>query len=77
MMKDAFYFTSNLFWFSRYLIVCLDLLVMQQNGLMRKVSLISNFMTSQPSLQITVIHILPNILRSKDNQTMKFGQLIK
>ena len=34
-------------------------------------------MTSQPSLQITVIHILPNILRSKDNQTMKFGQLIK
>ena len=77
MMKDAFYFTSKLFWFSRYLIVCLDLLVMQQNGLMRKVSLISNFMTSQPSLQITVIHILPNILRSKDNQTMKFGQLIK
>ena len=24
-----------------------------------------------------MIHILPNILRSKGNQTMKFGQLIK
>ena len=28
-------------------------------------------------LQATEIHILPNILRSKGNQTMKFGQLIR
>ena len=34
-------------------------------------------MTSQPSQQTVVIHILANILRSKGNQTMKFGQLIK
>ena len=34
-------------------------------------------MTSQPSQQTIVIHILPNISRSKANQTMKFGQLIK
>ena len=34
-------------------------------------------MTSQPGLQIIVIHILPNISRSKDNKTMKFGQLIE
>ena len=33
-------------------------------------------MTSQPGLKTIVIHILPNILRSKDNQTMKLGQLI-
>ena len=26
--------------------------------------------------QTIAIHILPNISRSKDNQTMKFGQLI-
>ena len=26
---------------------------------------------------LPVIHILPNISRSKDNQAMKFGQLIK
>ena len=34
-------------------------------------------MTSQPGLQTTAIHILPNISRSKDNQTMKFDQLIE
>ena len=34
-------------------------------------------MTSQPEKQTIVIHILPNISRSKANQTMKFGQLIK
>ena len=33
-------------------------------------------MTSQPACQIIVIHILSNISRSKDNQTMKYGQLI-
>ena len=32
-------------------------------------------MTSQPGLQTITIHMLPNISRSKDNQTMKFGQL--
>ena len=34
-------------------------------------------MTSQPGLQTVAIHILPNISQSKDNQTMKFGQLIE
>ena len=34
-------------------------------------------MTSQPGLQISAIHILPNISQSKGNQTMKFGQLIE
>ena len=33
-------------------------------------------MTSQPGKQTIVIHILPNILRSKNNQTMKLSQLI-
>ena len=32
-------------------------------------------MTSQPGQQTIVMHILPNISRSKDNQTMTFGQL--
>ena len=32
-------------------------------------------MTSQPGKQTIVIHVLPNILKNKDNQTMKFGQL--
>ena len=32
-------------------------------------------MTSQPAQKAILIHILPNISRSKDNQTMKLGQL--
>ena len=34
-------------------------------------------MTSQTGQQIITIHILSNISRSKGNQTMKLGQLIK
>ena len=34
-------------------------------------------MTSQSGKQTIAIHILPYISRSKDNQTMKFGQLIE
>ena len=33
-------------------------------------------MTSQPGEQTIVIHIFPNILKSKANQKMKFGKLI-
>ena len=47
---------------------------MQKNSLIKK---ISNLMTSQTGKQIIKIYILPNILRSKGNQTMKFGQLIE
>ena len=50
---------------------------MYQNGLIKKIRLISNLLTSQPGLQTIAIHILPNILRSKGNKTMKFGQLIE
>ena len=48
MMKNAFYFTSKRFSFSRYLTFCLDFFVMHQNGLIIKIRLISNFLTSQP-----------------------------
>ena len=34
-------------------------------------------MTSKPGSQTIAIHALPNISKSKDNQTMKFGQLIE
>ena len=44
---------------------------------MRKLRLISKLMTSQPGKQTIATYILPNISRSKDNQTMKFGKLIK
>ena len=68
---------QRLFPFSRYLSFCLDFLVMYQNSLIKKIRLISNFMTSQLGQQTIVIHILLNISRSKGNQTMKFGQLIE
>ena len=34
-------------------------------------------MTSQPGKHTFAIHILPNIPKSKGNQTMKFGHLIE
>ena len=45
--------------------------------MIRKLSLISKFVTSQSGLQIITIHILPNTSRKKGNQTMKFDRLIK
>ena len=68
---------QKLVLFSRYLNFWVDDLVMQKNDLIRKIRLISKFITSQPGKQTNAIHIMPNISRSKDNQTMKFGQLIE
>ena len=48
MMKNAFYFTYRLFSFSRYLSFWLNFLVMYKSGLIRKIRLISKFMTPQP-----------------------------
>ena len=45
--------------------------------MIRKIRLISEFMTSQLGKQTTAIRILPNISRSKSNQMMKFGLLIE
>ena len=75
MMKNAFYFTLKTFSFSRYLNVCLGFLVKREKGLIRKIRLISEFMTSQTANQTIAIHILLNISGSKNNQTMKFVQL--
>ena len=66
---------QKFFSFSRYLSFCLEFLVLLQNGLLRKIRLTYKFMTSRPGKQTIVIHVLPNILRNKDNQAMKFGQL--
>ena len=43
VMKKAFYFTKKLFSFSRYFSFYLDFLVLYQNGLIKKMRLISNF----------------------------------
>ena len=49
----------------------------RKNGLIRKVRLISKFMTPQPGWQTITIHILLNISPIKGNQSMKFGRLIE
>ena len=49
----------------------------RRNGLIRKITLTSKFMTSQPGLQLIAIHTLPNISQSKGNQRMKLGLLIE
>ena len=42
----------------------------------RTIRLIQKFLTSQPEKQTMKIHILPNISKSKGNQTIHFGRLI-
>ena len=44
---------------------------------LRKIRLISKFMTSQPGKQTIAIYILSNTWRNKGKQTMKFGQLLE
>ena len=50
---------------------------MVKNGVIRSISSISKFMTSQPGKQIVAIHMLHNISRSKSNQMIKFDQKIE
>ena len=49
----------------------------RKNGLIRRISLTSKFLTSQPAIYKQLQYILPNISQSKSNQTVKFGPLIQ
>ena len=49
----------------------------RENGLIRKMRLISEFMMPQPGQQSITIHILPNISQSKGKHIIKFGQVEK
>ena len=61
MKANAFYFTLKVIFALRSFIFCFDFSV--KNGLIRKMRLISKFMTSQLGQQTGAIHILPNISR--------------
>ena len=50
---------------------------MCKNSLIIKKKLIPKFVRSQPDKETITIHILSKNLASKDNQTMRFGQLIE
>ena len=49
----------------------------RKTALLERPRLISKFMTSQLGYRTITIQVLPNISRSKDNQRMKFDQLIE
>ena len=68
---------QNLVSFSRYLSFCLDFLVMYKNSLIRKMRLISKFISSQTWLANNCNTHVAQYLRGKGNQTMTFGQLIE
>ena len=76
MMENTFYFTLKALFFLKIFkfLSCLFGSV-EKNSSIRETRLVSKSMTSQPGQQTIAIHILPNISRSKGNQTMKFGQL--
>ena len=65
------------FLFFRYLKFCPHVLVMWENGLIRKRRISWRSKTSQADKQTITIHLAPNSSRSKRNQTMKLGQLIE
>ena len=65
-----------IFSFSRYSNFCLDILVIQNKRRDQKDEVNFKFFDLTTWLTIT-IHILPNISRSKGNQTLKFGQVIE
>ena len=77
LVKMLFISPQKLFLFSRCSNFCFDFFIMQKNGLIKKITLNSSFMASNPGSQAIKIHILPNIVRNKGNQTMKFGQSIE
>ena len=77
MMKNVFYFTSkalSILKIVKFLSFFMRFWSCRKNSLIRKITLISKSMTSQPEYQTIATHILPNI---SDNQAMKFGQLIE
>ena len=76
LMKNAFYFILKALYVLKIFLFFSRLFghVAKTTWLER---LTLKFMTAQPGLQTIAIHILPNISRSKGNQTMKFVQLIE
>ena len=77
IMKNAFYFILKALFVLKIFNFLSWLYGNVKNSLIRKIILISKFMTSQPVWQRITIHILYNILQSKSNQTMKSGQILK
>ena len=78
MMKNAFHFMLKALFVLKIFTFFVLIFWSCRNGLMKKLSLISKFMTSQAAQKTITIHILPNLRKSKSNhQAMKFGRLVE
>ena len=76
IMKNAFCFILKAFFVLKILQFLSWLFgQVEKNGFIRKIRLISKFITSQPGQETITIHKLPNNSRSQGNQAMKFGQV--
>ena len=75
MIKNYFYFTLKVLFLPMIFKFLFLLFGRINKRFDQKDRLISKFMMLQSGTQIIAIHILPNITRSKDNETLKFGQL--
>ena len=75
-MKNAFYLMLKVLFLRKIFKFLSRLFVYVGKRLDKKVT-VSKFMTSQTGQQIIIVHILPNIPRSKGNQTMKLSQVIE
>ena len=71
MTKNVFYFTLKAIFVLKIFKCLCWLFGHIENGLIKKIRLISKFITSQPGKQTIAIHILSIILRSKGNGTRK------
>ena len=76
MIKNAFYFTSKALFVLK-IFKFLSWLFGHVAKRLDKKDQVNLKLASQPGEQTIAIHILPNISRSKGNQTIKFGQLIE
>ena len=75
MMKNSIHFKAlfifKVFKFALTFWHCI------KNGLIKKIRLISKFMTSQPGEQTITIHTSLDISQIKRSKKMKFGQIIE
>ena len=77
LKNDVLFHCKSTFCSQDILNFCRESLFIKKNGSIRKIRLISKFISYQPGKQTIAIHITLDISRSKSNQTMKFGQLMK
>ena len=77
-MKNAFYFTLKAFFVLQiFKFLSCPFSHAEKNSNITNARLFSKFMMSQPVQQTIAINILPKTSQTKDNQTIKFGQLVE